>query len=254
MIVDYHIHALAHGEYDYTYEWLRSFVEQARKMEVLEIGLSEHDEHIELMNPAAIEDLRRGYPGITIRLGLEIDYIPGREEYIRNLTTAQHFDYTLGSIHFISGWGFDHPDNRYRFDELDIDDIYDDYFNLVKNAVKSGLFDVVSHLDLVKVWGHRPVKRRLFEFVEPVLQCIKETGMVIEINSGGLRKPVKEIYPSIEIIKRMAEIGIPITLGSDAHHPDQVAYRLHEAAELARQVGYDYITRFESRQKIFTSL
>lgn len=250
MIVDYHIHAVAHGEYSYTAEWLRRFIEQARIMGVAEIGFSEHDEFMSHIQPDLIESLRREYPDNPLRIGLEIDYIPGREEHIKKLTEAYCFDYIMGSVHYIGGWGFDHPDYRLRFEELDVDDIYNDYFNLVRDAVKSGLFDVVSHLDLVKVWGHRPVKRCLMEYVEPVLQCIKEAGMVIEINSGGLRKPVKEIYPSFDIIRRMADMGIPITLGSDAHHPDQVGCCLAEAAEIVRQAGYQTIIMFDSRRKI----
>ncbi len=250
MIADYHIHAVAHGEYYYTDEWLRCFIARAKQMGIDEIGFSEHDEYLERIDRDLIRVLGKEYPEIGLRLGLEMDFIPGRQNYIRGLLAHNQFDYVLGSVHFIDGWGFDHPDHRVRFEELDIDEVYDDYFSLVKEAVETGLFDIVSHLDLVKVWGHRPKRRDIFEFVQPVLRCVKEAGMVIEINSGGLRKPVGEMYPSFDILKQMAKMEIPITLGSDAHHPDQLGYGLNEAARLARQAGYDKFVKFESRRQI----
>lgn len=249
MLIDNHIHAVAHGEYHYNYDWLRCFAQKAKTRGINEIGFSEHDEYLERVNPKLLDDLGREYRHMKFRLGLEIDYIPGRQSFIRNLITNYPFDYVLGSVHFIEGWGFDHPDYMFRFEELDIDKVYADYFELVKEAVLSGLFDVISHLDLIKVWGHRPRKQDVLYYVEPVLQCIKQAGQVIEINSGGLRKPVAEFYPAAAIVKRMAELGIPITLGSDAHHPDQVGYKLYLAARMARQAGYSHIVKFDKRQR-----
>lgn len=253
MLVDYHIHAAAHGEYQYTYEWLNRFVVEALSQGLNEIGFSEHDQYLDRIKPELIRQLNRQHPGINVRLGLEIDFIPGRNEEIRRLICAHEFDYILGSVHFISGWGFDHPDERHLFEQKDIDEVYRDYFALVTAAAGSRLFDVMSHLDLVKVWGHRPLSP-VVNMVEPVLQCIKQQGLVIEINSGGLRKPVAEIYPAFSIIKRMAAIGIPVTLGSDAHHPDQVGYELIKTARLLKKAGYRRIIRFVSRRKIQVDL
>lgn len=248
MLVDYHIHAAAHGEYWYTYDWLSQFVEKALSQGINEVGFSEHDEYWDRIEPELIRDLNREYPGINVRLGLEIDFIPGREAKIRRLIASHPFDYVLGSVHFIDGWGFDHPDERFRFEEKDVNEVYRDYFALVTAAARCRLFDVMGHLDLVKVWGHR-FQGRMSTLIEPVLQCIKAENLVIEINSSGLRKPVAEIYPAFSIIERMNEIGIPITLGSDAHHPDQVGYELGEIANWLKKAGYRQIMKFAGRQK-----
>lgn len=253
MLVDYHVHAAAHGEYQYTYEWLNFFVEKALCLGINEIGFSEHDEFLDRIKPELIKEINQQHPGINVRLGLEIDFIPGRNEEIKRLITTYDFDYILGSVHFISGWGFDHPDERHRYEQKNIDQVYRDYFDLVAAAAGSRLFDVMSHLDLVKVWGHRPLSP-VASMVEPLLQCIKQESLVIEINSGGLRKPVAEIYPAHSIVERMAAIGIPVTMGSDAHHPDQVGYELAEIARLLKRAGYRKIVKFISRQKVQVDL
>jgi histidinol-phosphatase (PHP family) len=253
MLVDYHIHAAAHGEYQYTYEWLNCFVEKALSQGINEIGFSEHDEYLDRIKPELIQQINQQHRGINVRLGLEIDFIPGRNEEIRRLISAYDFDYILGSVHFISGWGFDHPDERHFFEQKDIDEVYRDYFDLVAGAAQSRLFDVMSHLDLVKVWGHRP-RSPVSNIVEPVLQGIKQEGLVIEINSSGLRKPVAEIYPAFSIIERMAAMGIAVTMGSDAHHPDQVGYELAETAQLLKRAGYRKMIKFISRQKVQVDL
>lgn len=253
MLVDYHIHAAAHGEYQYTYEWLNCFAKRALSLGIKEIGFSEHDEYLDRINPELIRQVSEQHPDLNIRLGLEVDFIPGRYEEILRLVSAYDFDYILGSVHFISGWGFDHPDERHLFEQKDIDEVYREYFDLVTAAAKIRLFDVMSHLDLVKVWGHRTLSP-VSDMIEPLLQCIKQEGLVIEINSGGLRKPVAELYPAYPIIERMAAIGIAVTMGSDAHHPDQVGYELAQTARLLKKAGYREIVKFISRQKVLVNL
>ncbi len=253
MKVDYHVHALAHGEYKYTLEWLTSFVHQAREMGLKEIGFSEHDDYLADVNIDLIEELRNLNPDISIRLGLEVDYKPEREDSLHLLTKAKPFDYLIGSVHFIDGWGFDHPDYRYKFAEYDIDDIYQKYFNLVDEAVKANLFDVIGHLDLIKVWGDRP-RKNVTRYVEPVLVSIKEANLVIEINSAGLRKPVAEIYPQYEIIEMMKKMDIGITFASDAHHPSQIGLNIEKGIALAKRVGYKKMITFKERERTILSL
>ncbi len=248
MLQDYHIHALAHGEYQYTYDWLRTFVIAARERGITELGFSEHDEYLSRIDLAVLQRLRQEFPDMNIRLGLEVDFIPGREEHIREISRQYDFDYLIGSIHFIDGWGFDHPDFSHLFTGKDIDQIYRSYFELVHRAVKSGLFDVVGHLDLIKIWGHRPRKHSVKHYVEPLLNSIKAAGMVIEINSAGLRKPVKEIYPAPELVDLIFSRGIAVTLGSDAHHPAQLGEGLPEARQMLIDAGFKSIAGFDQRQ------
>lgn len=251
MLLDYHIHALAHGEYDYSESWLRLFAENARRKRLAEIGFSEHDEYLSRIKPDKLKRLQDDFPELKIRMGLEIDYHPGREKEIQQMLINSNFDYDyiIGSVHFIDGWGFDHPDFRSQFATQDIDDIYADYFTLLNQAVKSRLFDIVGHLDLIKIWGHRPVKKPILAYVEPVLNTIKAAGMVVEINSSGLRKAVGEIYPAQQILELMLALNIPITLGSDAHHPSQLGEGLEEAASLAKEVGYRQLVTFSGRKR-----
>ncbi|MDD2511313.1 MAG: histidinol-phosphatase HisJ family protein [Syntrophomonas sp.] len=249
MLLDYHIHALAHGEYDYDEFWIRLFAENARQKKLVEIGFSEHDEYLPRIKPDKLKRVQEDFPKLKIRIGLEVDYHPGREEEIQRMLAGSNYDYIIGSIHFIDGWGFDHPDFKDQFATQDIDDIYADYFSLVNQAVNSRLFDVVGHMDLIKIWGHRPVKQSVQAYVEPVLNSIKAARMVIEINSSGLRKPVGEIYPAREIMELMLALDIPITLGSDAHHPSQLGEGLEEAACLAKEVGYRQLVTFSNRRR-----
>lgn len=249
MLFDYHVHAAAHGEYEYTYEWIYSFLENAAKRQIKEIGFTEHDEYRKRAKPDVISRVQSDFPDLKIRAGLEVDYIPGREEEIKNIISSNQYDYIIGSVHFIDGWPFDHPDFRYQFDDKDIDEVYNNYFKLVDNAVNSGFFDIMGHIDLVKIWGHRSIKHHINYYIEPVLKSVKKMGIAIEINSAGMRKPVAEIYPAREIMEMMYAMSIPITLGSDAHHPAQVGESLREVAVLARKIGYRKIVQFNRHVK-----
>lgn len=248
MKVDYHVHGVSHGEYKYSFKWLASFVEQAKKMGLNEMGFSEHDEFIGEVEVDLIREVSRLNPDIPIKIGLEVDYKPGAEDNIKQLSRSKLFDYLIGSVHIIDDWPFDHPDYQYRFNDFDIDDIYIKYFNLVHKSAKSGLFDIIGHFDLIKIWGHRPPKN-IINYVEPVLVSIKEAHLTIEINSAGLRKPVAEIYPQYEIIELMHKMDIGITFGSDAHHPSQMGLGVDEAIALAKRAGYKKVITFKQRDK-----
>ncbi len=250
MLLDYHVHAVAHGEYDYSPEWIGKFLARASELGLQEIGLAEHDEYRELINHKIIGEIQGQFPAVKIKRGLEVDFVPGREQVIKEFLASGIYDYVIGSVHFIDGWGFDHPDYRQGFESRDIDEIYQEYFNLVKKAAESGLFDIMGHIDLIKIWGHRPSRHNTAFYLEQVLRSIKAQGIVIEINSGGMRKPVGEIYPAPEILNMMRALDIPITLGSDAHHPDQVGEGLQQAARLACQAGYRRVVSFEGRRQI----
>jgi len=254
MFIDYHVHAAAHGEYIYSYEWISSFLQKASDMGINEIGFSEHDEFAGLIDKEVLIKVQEKYPDVKIRLGLEVDYIPGKEKIIEKVTSANEYDYIIGSIHFIDGWAFDHPDYKDRFADKDIDEIYAQYFALVKEMVDTKLFDIVGHIDLIKKWGHRPVNKDIFYYVNPVLQAIKASDMVVEINCSGLQKPVGEIYPSPKILELMFLHNIPITFGSDAHHTTQLGKNISDVMQIARNLGYRHIAKFEQRKRYMVSI
>jgi histidinol-phosphatase (PHP family) len=255
MLVDYHVHVAAHGEYRYSQEWINDFLYQASERGIQEIGFSEHDEYADLLDIDLVKKIQLNRRNnIEVKLGLEVDYVPGREEKIRNIILQNEYDYIIGSVHYIDGWGFDHPDYKAGFEDRDIDEIYSQYGNILMKMVQSASFDVVGHIDLVKIWGHRPRKKTSLYYLEPVLKAIKKYGLAIEINSAGLRKTVEEIYPAANILNMMFAYNIPITFGSDAHHPDQIGEGLGEAYRSARQAGYKYLVRFSQREKLVTAI
>ncbi len=182
---------------------------------------------------------------ITILLGYEVDYLPGHMD--RRVLEAD-VDYLIGSVHFLDKWGFDNPEFIKEYEEKDIDEVWKTYFEAVSQMAQSGLFDIVGHIDLIKVFKFLPTKN-IMEFAEPALQKIKEANMTIEINTAGYRKPCAEPYPSKQILSRAYELGIDITFGSDAHAPQQVGLYTQEAESLAKEAGYEECVYFENRQK-----
>ncbi|MGI6649857.1 MAG: histidinol-phosphatase [Bacillota bacterium] len=253
MLVDYHIHGLAHGTASHSPALLNDFVLNAEKRGVVEMGFAEHDDYLHEINWANLKELSLRVNGLKIRVGLEVEYLPGQERGTAARLAAFPFDYLIGSVHQIDGWMFDHPDYQEGYSRWDIDVLYHTYFDLLIKAVQSGLFDIIGHLDLIKVFGYRasfPVEKA----ITPLLTAIKQKGMVVEINTNGLNKPVGEIYPHPSILERCYQFNIPITLGSDAHQPDAVGRQLDLARELAIKTGYRRLVCFSRRKKYFRPL
>jgi histidinol-phosphatase (PHP family) len=200
---------------------------------------------------ALIEPLRAGGPP-EVLYGIEADYYPGGVDFLRLWLPRQSFDLVLGSVHFIDAWGFDHPANATMWNTADVKGVWRRYFALVGELAETGLFDVVAHLDLPKKFGHRPSDRDLREMALPLLDRVARAAMAIELNTSGLRRPVKEIYPSADLLAWAREREIPIVFGSDAHTPDDVGRDFDAALRLARDVGYTHYRRF-GRARVGTS-
>ena len=248
-LVDMHTHPRAHGKIPGgNSSMLQKYIKKAVDMGITELGFSDHDWVLDQINWEKISELDNS-SNIKIKKGLEIEYIPGTEDRIEKILKSFPLDYCIGSVHSIGGWVFDHPDYKNKFNERKIDDIYSDYFQLLKNAVNSGYFDIIGHIDLIKIFGHRPDNLDIMELINPVLELICSNEIVLEINTNGLNKPIGEIYPSRQIIQRACEMGIYFTLGSDAHTPERVGENLKDAAEILIEFGYDEIITFENRQK-----
>lgn len=182
---------------------------------------------------------------IELLLGYEVDYLPG---HMDNRVLDADVDYLIGSVHFLDKWGFDNPEFIKEYEEKNIDDIWEKYFKTVKEMVETKLFDIVGHIDLIKVFKFMPTKD-IMEFATPVLEAIKKADMSIEINTAGYRKPCSEPYPSKEILQKAYEFEIPITFGSDAHAPSQVAFCSDEAESLAKEIGYSECALYKNRKR-----
>ncbi len=192
---------------------------------------------------------RERYPEISVRLGVEADYIPGREADLERFLAPYPWDYVYGSVHFISGWGFDDPDHKHEYDEWDVDELYERYFGLMCEAAQTGMFDVMAHLDVIKKWGHRPARPPL-ELYDRVAQQLQQAGVVVEANTAGYRKPVGELYPGPELLQALVRHGVSFTLGSDAHSPGEVASGFREAVAELQSAGCRSVVRFEARNRV----
>jgi len=183
---------------------------------------------------------------IQILLGYEVDYLKG---YIDDrVIYNKQVDYLIGSVHFLDKWGFDNPEFIGEYKNRDIDDIWQEYFDAIEAMAKTGYFDIVGHLDLIKVFKYLP-KKDIRLIAKNALSAIKEANMVIELNGAGLRKPIKELYPSQNLLEVAYELNIPITFSSDAHAIEQIGFGYSQAIEIAKRVGYTKAVTFEQRER-----
>jgi histidinol-phosphatase (PHP family) len=185
-----------------------------------------------------------------LRLGIECDFVPGAEDRTANLLEARDFDYVVGSVHFVGEVAVDH-EGWDVWEGGDPDEVWRRYFDALAACARSGLFDILAHPDLVKVWGRaRPAPRRdLRHFYEPAVEAIAASGIAVEISTGGLRKPVGELYPSREFAAMCVEAGAAFSLSSDAHLPEQVGFGYERALELFAELGVGEICVFEGRRR-----
>jgi len=238
------------------------YARRALEVGVTEIGFTDHspmarddfddwrmrndqlDEYVEKVRRA-----QREYPQLTIRLGLEVDYLPGHGDWIRSLAARHPWDYFIGSVHYVSDdWAVDSPFQLAKWKDHDAFEVWSTYFDRLTMAAASGLFEIVGHTDLPKKFGHRPTKD-CTPLYERFLKAAKQHNCAIELNTGGLRKDCKEIYPSREILQLAFSHGVPITFGSDAHAPEEVGWKFDDAVALAHSVGYRQSCRYASRQR-----
>ena len=263
MLVDYHTHTslCKHAQGN-----VEEYVLKAIELGLDEIGCSEHipmpdrfdeqhrmslEEYYSIYAPAVSAAREKYEDRIRVKRGIEADFFPGTEKWVHGFIEENDFDYVIGSVHFLGKWGFDPASGTvfvHKYDGRDINEVYVAYFDAVRRSAASGLFDIIAHFDLVKKFGHRPTADVTDSLVE-ALKAIKANDLCIEINTSGLRKPVKEIYPSLEILRMMKELKIPLTLGSDAHDPQDVGYAFEDAIAMIEEFGGGRISIFDKRQR-----
>ncbi len=195
---------------------------------------------------AQLKEARDRYQNeITVLSGYEVDFMP---PYLDERVLNAKVDYLIGSVHFLDEWGFDNPDYIQEYQNRDIDTLYRDYFEQIKMMAQSGHFQIVGHLDLIKVMDFHP-KQDVRTLAKEAIKAIKKADMVVELSSAGLRKPVKEIYPGRALMEMIAEAEIPITFASDAHHPKQVGFAGDKLRQLAQQYGYSQCAIFREKER-----
>jgi len=275
MLTDYHLHLRPDEEGSsferyFTTENVERYLAAAAAAGIEELGVSEHVYRFRqaldlwqhpLWVENAVDDLDaycefvRGTP---LRLGIECDYIPGAEERVEALLGGRDFDYVVGSVHFIGegAAAVDHEGFDVWERGRDAEEIWRRYFEMVADAARSGLYDILAHPDLVKVWGRaRPLPERdLRAFYEPAVEAIAASGIAVEISTAGLRKPVGELYPSREFAEMCVEAGASFALSSDAHLPEQIGFEYERATQFLDELGVGEICVFEQRQRSLAPL
>jgi histidinol-phosphatase (PHP family) len=268
VLTDYHLHLrpdeVGEAETYFTQENAERYLAAAEEQGIEELGVSEHiyrfKAALELWGhpywrDQAVDDLGAYCEFVRttpLRLGIEADYIRGAESRIDELLGAHDFDYVVGSVHYLGERGAV-DDRRYDVWESfsDADALWRTYFEWQAELVRSRLFDIVSHPDLIKIWGdERPAPERDPRFhYEPFAEALAESDVAVEISTAGLRKPVGEIYPSRELAEMCLDAGAVFTLSSDAHAPDQVGYGYEQALGFLGELGVERISVFERRKR-----
>lgn len=274
---DYHTHSeLCH----HAVGTIEDYVNKAIELNLNTIGICDHFPYEFLKNIERIpyieyaitvdeidyyittgENLREKYKNqINLRIGFEIDFFEDQEAALNSHLNKfkSRLDYILGSVHILDfqdgkgAWGFD--DSRFKedYEYYGADKVYTQYFKTLRNMLNSEQFDfdIVGHFDLPKKFNDFPNdKELLINEAMKTLELIKHKGVVIEINTGGLRKDVKEQYPSEELLNHMVDLDIQILLGSDAHKPYQVAWEFNSIIDILKKIGYNHLTHFEKKKK-----
>jgi histidinol-phosphatase (PHP family) len=270
MLTDYHVHLRPDepgtpADQFFTAGNAERYRTVASERGIAELGVSEHIYRFrqaldvwdhDLWRKSAADDLDEYCAFVReetdLKLGIEADFVPGREDRLADLLAAREWDYVVGSIHFLGDDAIDHPDyDIWERDASRPERVWDRYFEWLGEAARTGMFDILAHPDLVKVWGgRRPAPDGdLRRFYERAMEGIVESGVAVEVSTAGLRKPVGELYPSTPFLEMLVDAGCPIVLSSDAHVPDDLGFGYEQAVEVLSQLGVTELCVFERRQR-----
>lgn len=249
---DYHMHPQGHRVQPFTQKLLQPWVDEARRRGLRDIAFTDHDRYHTGIDFDEIDRLREKNPDMKIRAGIELDNDPttsaaGRKWVEKN---RDKLDFVLGSVHYL-----ERPDQMFdsvpagaaQFAGRDIDEIYADYFRRIREVAGNGLVDCMSHLDLIKIHGHRP-KAEIEILVGETLDLIAARGLCIELSTAGWRKPVNELYPSDAILRLAIAKGIRFTTASDAHSTAQLGENFDQLAESMKRLGINQVATFEAHK------
>jgi histidinol-phosphatase (PHP family) len=270
VLSDYHVHLRpddlgATADEYFTAANAERYREAAGDRGIAELGVSEHIHRFRqaldvwqhpFWKTNAIDDLDAYCDFVRgetdLRLGIEADFVPGREDRLAELLAARDWDYVIGSIHFLRDDALDQEDWdiwRTTFDSPET--VWRRYFETLAEAARSGLYDILAHPDLVKVWGDRRPRPDgdLRRYYEPAIEAIAEAGVAVEVSTAGLRKPVGEIYPAPAFLELALDAGCPLALSSDAHSPEHIGHEYDRAVDLLESLGAREICVFERRER-----
>lgn len=269
-----------------TSEWLDLYLVQAKKQELKEVGIVDHlyrfneyrpyyEKYISLADDELGNMQRRWFDrvctesivdfvevieqakekwskeGIQLRLGMEADYFPGGEAELAEILKEYPYDYVIGSVHFLNGWGFDNPKLQHLYEEHYLEELYESFFATVRKGISSGLFDFFAHLDNIKVFEYRPDETKLLSLYHEVAKTLKDMDVATEVNAGLFyRYPIKEMCPSPTFLSILAEHQVSITISSDAHFPDDMGNYATIQLKQLKDAGFKKIATFKQRKRI----
>ncbi|SFF34961.1 histidinol-phosphatase (PHP family) [Paenibacillus algorifonticola] len=264
MLIDYHTHHVRCGHAIGT---LEEYVQKGIELGLVQLGLSDHLPliHVDPATyypemampmeelPRYIEEclmLKEKYKTqIDIRVGLEGDYIEGYERQIEDIIKAYPFDYVIGSVHFLGEWDITDFRQTHGWEGKNRLAVYEQYYDAVQKAAATGLYDFIGHIDVIKRFGFKP-EEDVTHLENAALEAVKRHGLAIELNASGLRTPAEEMFPSRRMLEYALKLGIPITVGSDAHQPERLAQYLDQARLMLKEVGFSKLATFDRRKLV----
>jgi histidinol-phosphatase (PHP family) len=268
MLTDYHVHLRPDDgptpakEY-FTAANVDRYRAVAEEREISELGVSEHVHRFRQAldvwqhpwwRQNAVDDLDAYCEFVReetdLKLGIEADFVAGREDRMASLLEARNWDFVIGSVHFVRDEAVDMQEYDI-WHSADPDKVWTRYFETLGEAARSGMYDIIAHPDLVKYWG--PERPRpdgdLRRFYERAIEGLLEGGVAVEVSTAGLRKPAREIYPAPAFIELCLEAGLPLALSSDAHVPGDVGRDYERALELLDGLGVRELAVFSERRR-----
>lgn len=265
--IDYHTH---HARCGHAVGSLEEYVVRGIEIGLSEIGLSDHmpllhvnpetyyPEMAMAMDelPRYVEEafaLKEKYRSqIDVKVGLEGDFIEGWEAEIEKIIQGYPWDYVIGSVHFLDEWDISDFRQVHHWDGQDVFAVYERYYKAVGQAAKTGFYDIIGHFDVIKRFGHSPGPAREDEtraLEHSALSAIAESGIAMELNASGLSKPCAEMFPSNRILESAIQLGIPLTVGSDAHDPLKLSEHLDTARAALYELGVRELATFTERRR-----
>jgi histidinol-phosphatase (PHP family) len=267
VLTDYHMHLVddetPYTDESFTLEHARRYVDAARSRGIDEIAFTDHVfrfrqarewfDH-DLWRAGAVSDLDAYHGAVTaareaglpVKAGLEVDYFAGREPQIRELLDARTWDVLLASVHWVAGLAMDW-ELAPVWERHSTAEVWDLYVDAVCSAAASGLFDVMAHPDLAKVFGHRPDPKPIALY-ERIADGFAASGVCAEVSTAGYGRALGELYPDPELLALFRRREVPVTLASDAHAPEQVGRHFDRALAALHEAGYRTITAFDGRE------
>ncbi|MGG6313327.1 histidinol-phosphatase HisJ [Paenibacillus macerans] len=272
MLIDYHTH---HERCGHAVGTLEQYIRRGIEIGLSQIGVSDHMPllHVDPAKyypemampmeelPRYVEEalsLKEKYRGqIDVRVGLEGDYIQGWEEQIGKIVAAYPWDYVVGSVHFLGEWDVSDFRQVHNWEGQDVFAVYRRYYEAVSQAAQTGLYDIMGHLDVIKRFGYKPepaLQEETARLERLALAAVAEAGVAMELNASGLSKPCAEMFPSERVLREAIQMGIPLTVGSDAHDPQKLSEHLDTARRTLYDLGVRELATFEGRKRTMIPL